>query len=299
MLSVDLHSLSVQEQFKHLERLHKKFGHFKKDKFRLHLKSAGALYKGAEGQIDKLIDGCEGCLIKNRNPDRPKVEMPMASEFNVKLAIDLKIMSDKKLICHMVDMWSCLSKSVRMTRKDPKEVINIIMINWTAYYGLPGAIHNNNGGKFTVLEIKEVKAVLNVIDLMTGAESPWQNNICEKNHQIIDDMFIWMKNDFPETEDEVLLAWANMAKNSMQMVYGCSPNQLVFGVNPKLPNILTKGIPALQGRTFSETLATHLDTLSAAKKAFMESENSSRLRKALRSKICTNITIYYHGDNVW
>ena len=53
---------------------------------------------------------------------------------------------------------------------------------------------------------------------------------------------------------KTLLAWANMAKNSLRMVYGYSPNQLIFGINPVLPNILSAGPPALEGRPFSETL---------------------------------------------
>ena len=90
-----------------------------------------------------------------------------------------------------------------------------------------------------------------------------------------------------------------MAKNSMQMVYGFSPNQLVFGINPTLPNIMNEGLPALEGKTFSETLAKHLDALHAARKAFTESENSERIRKALQKKICTNNTVYQNGDLVW
>ena len=77
---------------------------------------------------------------------------------------------------------------------------------------------NDNGGEFIADEVREVKAVLNIIDLTAGAELPWQNDLCEKNHQIVDTMFKRIKEDFPETEDEVLLAWADMAKNSMLMV---------------------------------------------------------------------------------
>ena len=178
-------------------------------------------------------------------------------------------------------------------------MINAILLFWVKYFGIPRAILNDNGGEFTADEVREVKAVLNIIDLTTGAESPWQNGLCEKNHQVVDTMFKRMKEDFPETEDEILLAWADMAKNSMQMVYGFSPNQLVFGINPTLPNVLNEGLPALEGKTFSETLAKHLDALHAARKAFTESENSERIRKALRRKICTNNTVYHNGDLVW
>ena len=55
----------------------------------------------------------------------------------------------------------------------------------------------------------------------------------------------------------------------------------------------------MEGKTFSETLAKHLNVLHDARRAFIESENSERIRKALSRKICTNNTVYENGDIVW
>ena len=88
----------------------------------------------------------------------------------------------------MVDMWSRLTISCFIDRKKPREVIDKLMEKWIAYYGVMGAVLNDNGGEFTGEEIKEVKDILNVVDLTTGAESPWQNGLCEKNHHVVDTM---------------------------------------------------------------------------------------------------------------
>ena len=90
-------------------------------------------------------------------------------------------------------MWSRLTISILLERKKPQGVINGILLYWIKYFGVPKAILNDNGGEFTSAEVREVKAVLNIIDLTTGAESPWQNGLCEKNHQIVDTMFTRMK----------------------------------------------------------------------------------------------------------
>jgi transposase InsO family protein len=299
VLAVDLASLSNEEQFKSIVKLHKQMGHHPKKKFVDLLKDANAWYEGADDHLDKIIDDCEGCLLLKRNPDRPVVSMPMASRFNEKLAMDLKNLSTGEHILHLVDMWSRYTLSFLIERKEPKEVINAFMENWARYFGLPAAILNDNGGEFTSAEMREVKSVLNIIDLTTAAQSPWQNGICEKNHQLVDTMWLRMQEDFPEIPAKTLLAWANMAKNSLKTVHGFSPNQLIFGINPVLPNVLSAGPPALEGKPFSETLAIHLDALHSARKAFIESENSERIRKALRKKICTNNTIYRNGDQVW
>ena len=90
-----------------------------------------------------------------------------------------------------------------------------------------------------------------------------------------------------------------MAKNSMQMVFGYSSNQIVFGTNPNLPGVMTDGPPALDGKTASEVFEKHWKALHAAREAFTKSESCSRLRRALLSKVCSNNTIFEPGDQVY
>ena len=92
--------------------------------------------------------------------------------------------------------------------------------------------------------------------------------------------------DFQEVQLSTKLACAGMAKNSLQMVYGYSPNQLVFGQNPLLPNISADGPPAWEEKTASEMIFKHLNILHAARKAFINSESSSclKLHSSLRSE---------------
>ena len=128
------------------------------------------------------------------------------------------------------------------------------MQKWVAVYGVMEAILNDNGGEFTAEENQEMKSVLNVLGLTTGAESPWQNGLCEKNHALADNILERIDEDYPQMDIHTKLAWVCMAKNSLQMVYGYSPNQLVFGKNPKLPNIISDGPPAWEGIPMSESL---------------------------------------------
>jgi hypothetical protein len=182
ILGVDLTNLSEKEQYKSMVKLHKQFGHHPSDKFIKLMKDAQSYYPGAERHLDKIRSGCKGCLIGGRNHDTPVVGMPMASEFNEKLAIDLKCLSTgaRPYILHIIDMWSRLTISILLVRKKPQGVINGILLYWIKYFGVPKAILNDKVG--VGKEVREVKSVLNIIDLTTGAESPWQNGLCEKNH---------------------------------------------------------------------------------------------------------------------
>ena len=65
-----------------------------------------------------------------------------------------------------------------------------------------------------------------------------------------------------------------MLKNSLSSDHGFSPFQLVFGTNPRLPNVLTDKLPALQNVSGSELVSTNLKAMQEACKAFIASESS-------------------------
>ena len=121
----------------------------------------------------------------------------------------------------------------------------------------------------------------------------------KKNHAVLDNILERLDEDYPNLDLEAKLAWAGMAKNSLQMVYGYSPNQLVFGQNPKLPNVVQDGPGSWESITSSETIAKHLNLLHAARKGFLQSESCQKLKTALKAKIRCMEYIYQQGDIVY
>ena len=305
--AVDLKNCTETECKKALVKLHKQFGHRPKKCFVDLLKNANAWKTEMDKILDEIIDGCEGCILRKRSPDRPAVAMPMASDFNEKVAIDLKKWKGGYLL-YMIDMFTRYTQAVFINRKTPEEVVNAIMERWVAIFGTPGAILNDNGGEFVNAELQALKSELNVVDLTTGAESPWQNGLCEKNHYTMDNILERIETDYSKLSVNAKIAWATMAKNSLMMVYGYSPFQLVFGQNPRLPNILTDGPPGWEESTVSDKLKMHLQTLHKSRQAFIESESSVRIKRALKAKIrCADINlnpgdfVYYvrEGQDKW
>ena len=179
-------------------------------------------------------------------------------------------------------------------------MIDKIMTCWIgAAFGVMESVVTDNGGEFSSAEMREVCSILNVEKVATAAESPFQNGLCERNHGVVDNMLSKLEEQCSNTPSEILLAWANMAKNSLQMWHGFSSYQLVFGRNPNLSNIMTDQAPALEGSSTSEVLVRHLNGLHAARRAFIESEASERVKRALRSKIRASERKYSPGDRVY
>ena len=222
----------------------------------------------------------------------------MASQFNEKVAMDLKQWSGRWIL-HIIDMWSRYTISVFIDRKRSNDVINAVMQHWIGIFGVMGSIMTDNGGEFSSDEMREIMSILNVRVITTAAESPFQNGLCERVHAVTDMMLLKLQEDNAKTDSQTLLCWANMARNSLQMWNGFSSHQLVFGKNPKLPGILTDGLPALDGTTSSEIFAKHLNALHDSRHAYIQTESNERIRRALRGKVRAAEEIYERGDMVY
>ena len=297
--TVKLHELDDKSRYNSMVKLHRQFTHPPEDKLKALLKDAGAWQEELQICLSRVYDNCELCKVFKKTPPRPAVARPMATRFNEKVAMDLKKWRESWIL-HLVDMWSRFSVSVFINRKKSSEVIDKIMTCWVgAAFGVMESILTDNGGEFNSDEMREVCSILNVEVCTTAAQSPFQNGLCERNHAVTDSMLVKMEEQCSSTPIEVLLCWANMAKNSLQMYHGYSSYQLVFGKNPNLPNITGDQLPALEGRTTSEILAMHINGLHAARRAFIASETDERIRRALRCKIRSSDEKFGHGDRVY
>ena len=89
------------------------------------------------------------------------------------------------------------------------------------------------------------------------------------------------------------------AKNSLHNVHGFSPYQLVFGRNPNLPCVLINKAPANQQPVIQQA-AANLNAMHKARAAFMQSEASEKIRRALRHNVSSSVdTKYVTGDVVY
>ena len=296
--AVDLAKVSDKEREQILTKLHWQFGHSSSTKIINLLKDAQIWDTKYRDMLKRIVQECNICRKFSKTPSRSKVALPMAHSFNDIVCIDLKSWKNGYIL-HIIDMWSCYSVSVFVRSKQPKEIIDKIMGRWISIFGIMNGLMSDNGGEFSCDEVREVASILNVRVHTTAGYSPHQNGLCERVHGVIDIILHKLHEQCSNVDLNVLLGWANMAKNSLHSHHGFSSHQLVFGRNPNLPNILTANPPSLEGRTMSEIFANHLNALHAAREAFIKSEASERLRRALRHKITVIEQFYNRGDIVF
>ena len=143
----------------------------------------------------------------------------------------------------------------------------------------------DNGGEFDNDHFISLCENLNIRICITAAESPWSNGLIERHNAILGYTVAKTMEDC-KTDLSIALSLAVSAKNSLKNVHGFSPNQLVFGLNPNLPNNMDSKLP--EGKTSSEIVAQNLNAMHSARKAFIKSESDEKIRCALRHQTRTS-----------
>ena len=288
-------------QMKALTKIHRQFGHRSKLQFVTILKEAGKWQEKFSKMIDKIMERCEGCIMRLRTPDRPAVAPPMANDFGQVLGFDLKVWNKNKgtYIFYMIDIFTRYQMAAVIKSKEPAEIVKTFTLKWLPIFGRVDKIISDNGTEFQNEDMREVASQLNTQLLSTGANAPWQNGTVERNHMTTDSIISAILRDYPKMSLEVALAWAINAVNSMSSVRGFSPYQLVFGKSIKLPNILEDPPPTWDEPKKSKELIDTLNAIHKARESYTKAERCERIKKALKAKIRVADTIYDKGDIVY
>ena len=99
---------------------------------------------------------------------------------------------------------------------------------------------------------------------------------------------------------QIALAWEVAARNAFYNNSGVSPNQLVFGFNPNLPNVYDSTLPASSlEETTTDILSKNCAARNKAREIFIKYEANEKIRKALRHNVRnTEIELLERGDEV-
>ena len=295
---------SIQSQPKKKAlKLHRRFAHAKSKKIIQLLKTADIKDLELESELTKLDEECEFCLRYRRVHPRPRVSLPLATQFNELVAMDLKDIEDVKVL-HCIDYVTRFSSAFPVSSKDPDECIDAFFKIWIVIFGPPQRILSDNGGEFINHKFKSLCHAFNIKHDATAAESPFSNGIVERHNALLGQMTLKVRHD-TKCSIPIALMWAVHAKNTLINIFGFSPYQLVFGRNPSIPGNSTNKLPALTSETSSATVANHLNALKHSREAYMQAENSNRIQRALRGKVFEGThqrfivgdSVYYKRNN--
>ena len=274
-------------------KLHLQFGHGSGDKIWKLTEEAHwseELNEKEREQVKKLVNDliacCEVCRKYKRNPAKPVVSFPWSKTFNEVLALDVGEIEGRKFLV-MVDMATRYCQAHWIRDKKPETIIKTLVDGWFAIFGAPLKILSDNGGEFQNEKVRRMAERWNIKSLATAAESPWSNGLCEKTVGLLKESLRKMRDD-GEVDLAIALRWAVSARNCLMNNGGFSPNQLVFGKNPSLPNLTgeVSSSPASREKGLEESLVRDsLNAMHKAREAFIKNESCNKIRIALNKKV--------------
>ena len=200
---------------------------------------------------------------------------------------------------HIIDEFSRFSQAGIVRSKKTSEIIDVLSQKWISVFGCPSLIFSDNGGEFCSKEFEDWTQNFNIEHKTSAAYSPFSNGIVERHNAVISLMMLKLVEEFPNTKVDTILSWACSAKNSLSTVAGFSPNQLMFGTQTYLPNVLNSSPPALENETSSKVVASHINAMNASRRMFLSCESSNRIMKALKKPLRTYTAPVTFGSKVY
>ena len=265
------------------QKLHNQFGHPSDARLIKMIINAGIQNKDLERKIVDVSKNCRTCQKFKKPVPRPVVSIPLANNFNEVIAIDLKSYENQYFLV-IVDIFTKYCAAALINNKKPETIVENMFSSWITIFGAPQKILHDNGGEFGNKYFLEFAEAFNVKLMATAAESAWSNGVVERLNAVLGssvDKIICQN----KCSVKVALSWAVSARNALCTYTGFSPNQLVFGFNPALPNFANNKLPAMGGCLASDVVRTNLVAMHAAREEFVKMESNAKLQKAFSSNM--------------
>ena len=190
----------------------------------------------------------------------------------------------------------CVAKVIRDKRAST--IVKGVMTSWVAMFGPPKRTLSDNGGEFNNDEFRAMGDSLGIRVMNTAAEAPFSNGICERLNSVLGRSVKKIREDSGCSIEEAL-AWAVSARNCLSNFTGFSPNQMVFGSNPCLPNVMKDDLPALEVSDV-DIVRRNLNAIHVARNEFLKIESSEKIRRALKHNVrVTDSQFFNMGDHVY
>ena len=100
-------------------------------------------------------------MIYKKVSSKPVVELPLASKFKERVALELKFYKGKILL-HMTDHATRLSVTVIIPSNEPIHIVTTIMKYWVSLHGTLETFVTDNGSEFINNEFMTLRETLNI-----------------------------------------------------------------------------------------------------------------------------------------
>ena len=271
-----------------IQRMHNNLGHPTAEKLAMHLKKLGFTQEVVDGAGDFLCQSCsERVPPKLTSPG--KLKEP--KEFNEVITLDgfewKNSDGTKFYVIHVFDEATHFHLG-RRCQRGTEEAERVIRETWMHWAGPPQVIVHDLAGEFVSQHWKDMLQQEGIQSVTSAA--PWQRGRIERHGGTVKEMLSRIDNHTPIKSDkdfDYALEQCFQAKNSMSVAKGFSPEQAVLGRARRLPgsvcsdeSTITHSLEESE-ETQSDLFQKKMSIRTEARKALLDADNSSAIRRAL------------------
>ncbi|CAL1129202.1 unnamed protein product [Cladocopium goreaui] len=275
-----------------IRRLHHNLGHPHPQKFAWFLKERHAEPHLVQGALDFQ---CDSCAETKAGPDstRPGTIHENLG-FNQVIGMDTAVWTNSVgknfQFSHIIDEGTLFHVGSHVVSADTDSQIRVFEKCWMLWAGTPQVVYVDPGTEYTAEAWQDRMQRHDIHVKVSASEAHWQLGRVEIHGSVVKKMLSRMDLESPINsvgEFEQALVHVFNAKNSLSRVKGYSPEQAVLGIAKRLPGsvVSSQGVGSItlaEGTgPESEAFRASLERRSSARRAFIEADNSSSLRRAL------------------
>ena len=168
---------------------------------------------------------------------------------------------------------------------------------WIRIFGCPKNFLYDDDDDFGNQQMLDLEKKFGITIKNKAPESLWSIDLCKRHNCILNknvNKILAGGNCSLQTA----IHWAVSSKNSIANLYGFSPNVLVLGSNPDLPNTFGN-MPNLRS-CLSNLVAKNINAICLVRKGFIQQQAAECLHRELNHKSHTDSNrMFFQGDRVY
>ena len=264
-------------------------------------------WPGQRRDIERWCAACETCATRKAPPTKPRAAMQadLPSGPFERVAMDILgplpiTTRGNKYILVVGDYFTKWLESFPLASIEAEKVAEVFVHQFVCRFGTPNILHTDQGRNFDSALVKAMCKLLGIKKTRTTAYHPQSDGLVERFNRTLLNLLSMAARDDTSNWDSYLPVLMFAYRTSVQESTGCTPFQLVFGREVRLPIDVMFGLPPhyppMESNKYAVDLRLRLDRAYRQVREYMGLQQ--RRQKVHYDKLC-NGKPFKIGDMVW
>ena len=265
-------------------------------------------WNGYTQDVRRWCQHCDTCASRSGPPKKPKAGM---RTYNVgtpleRIAVDITgpfTPSDQgnKYVLVVGDYFTKWTEAYALPDQEVKTVARVLAEEFIPRYGVPREIHSDQDRNFESALFKEIAKILGMEKTRTTPLRPQSDGMVERFNRTLKNMLAKFVNENLSDWDRHLPLLMMAYRSAVHETTGCSPSELMFGREVRLPVDLLFSPPDVdkEGEGVSDYAQALQERIKRVHRYAREHLNIESERQRQKYDQQLNQRTYDRGDAVW